>query len=155
MPTGLWQFLHLVFAVSFATAVIGAHWNALLIRRTPDWNRRVALLEANHRNTLVFGLASLLLLGVLGNLSAISLGYRMAADHWLRWSNGLWLLTLLLLLAVEIPAAARVLAEARRGADAGAAPAYDRALARWRASNGIMLLIVVGFLALMVFHWRS
>ena len=155
MPTGVWKFLHVLLSMSFAASVIGAHLNAMLLRRTTDWNRRVALLEANHRNTLVFGLGSLLLLGVLGNLSAIALGYRMSSDTWLRAVNGLWLVTLALQLALEIPAAARALAEARRGADAGAAPDYPRALARWRMSNGVLLLVLVAFVGLMVFRWKS
>jgi hypothetical protein len=155
MPTLLWKFLHVLFSVSFAASVIGAHWNALLIRRTADWNRRVALLEANHRTTLLFGLSSLLILGVLGNVTAIGLGYHMGTDRWLRWVNGLWVLTVLLLIAVEIPTTARVLAEARRGAESGAAPAYAGALARWRMSNAVLLLLTVGLLALMVFIWKD
>ena len=155
MLAGVWKFLHLLLSVTFAASVIGAHWNGILIRRSTDWNRRVALLESNHRSVLLLGLSSLLLLGVIGNLSAMSIGYRMATDTWMRWANGLWLITVAMLVAVEIPAAARALAEARRGAEAGAAPAYDRALARWRMSNGVMLLLTVAFLALMVFRWKS
>jgi hypothetical protein len=155
MPTGVWKFLHVLLSMSFAASVIGAHMNAMLLGRTADWNRRVTLLEANHHLTLILGLGSLLLLGVLGNVSAITLGYGMRTDSWLRVANGLWLATVALMLALEIPAAARALAEARRGADAGAAPDYDRALARWRMSNGMLLLVLVAFVGLMVFRWKS
>ena len=152
MPEGVWKFLHILFSVSFAASAIGSHWNAQLLRRASDWSARVALLEAIHRNGLMYGLGSLLALGVTGNLAAMAIGYRMSGG-WMRSVNGLWLLLLLALIAVEIPAAARALAEARRGAEAGAAPAYASALGRWRVSNAVQLVLVLAFLALMVFRW--
>ncbi len=155
MPPGFMLLLHLLFAFVFVGAVMSAHWNVLAARRTADWARRAALLESNVRATTMYGIASLVLLGVFGNLASVALDYRMATDSWPRVSNGLWLVLLGVALALDLPAARRLAALARAGAEGGATTGFDAALTRWRISNGLMLAFFLGFLWLMVFRWRS
>ena len=63
MP-GTWKLVHLLFTFTFVAALLSAHWNVLAARRTGDWHRRAALLEANLRVTRTFGMVSLVLLGL-------------------------------------------------------------------------------------------
>ncbi len=155
MPAGLMLYLHLVFAFVFVGAVLSAHWNALAARRTSDWARRAALLEANASVTTTFGLAALGLLGVLGNAAAVELDYRMATDAWLRWVNGSWVVLVLMAAVFDLSAARALARIARAGAAGEATTGYDAALRRWRLSNGLLLLGFLAFLGLMVFRWRS
>jgi uncharacterized membrane protein len=154
ISAGLWKFLHAFFSISYVGTVLAAHWNMLVARRTRDWGRRAGIFEAMHRTTLFFGVSSLIALGLIGNLAAARLGYRMASHLWLRWANGLWILAGLLTLLVELPAARR-LAGLAGGATGGAPPGYEAALGRWRAGNSGLLVLVVAFIWLMVFPWKS
>ena len=165
----LWRFLHLLFAFSFVGALTIAEWNARAARPTADWNRRAALWGVVRVTTQVLGLGALLLLGILGNLLAVSMGLPMGG-HWMLAVNGLWLAGILLYLLATLPparrlvsaceGAARAQAEspAREPAAGAAGPGrepdsaaeYAAALARWRIANlllsiffGLMLVLMV------------
>ncbi len=155
MPGGVVKLLHLLFAFTFFASVAGAHFNALVARRSDDAARRAALFEANRFIATRFGLTSLLLLGVLGNLVSPLLGYRMAADRWMWWVNGLWLVMVLVATTLDLPAVRKLAAASRMAADQGSSADFPRALARWRTSNALLLVLLVASIALMVFRWRS
>ncbi len=147
MPAELWKFLHHLTAFVFVGALLAAHWNVLAARRSGEPARRAVLFESNARVSTWFGLPALVLLGVFGNLAAASLGYRMRADAWLRWVNGLWVVLVLVELLVDLPATRRLAAAVGGEAERGA-------LARWRMANGLVLALFLVFLALMVYRWR-
>jgi uncharacterized membrane protein len=163
----LWRFLHLLFAFSFVGALTIAEWNARAARATADWNRRAALWGVVRVTTQVLGLGALLLLGIFGNLLAVSRGLPMGG-HWMLAANGLWLVGLLLYLLVALPTARRLVsacegtarAQAESPAHEPAAgapgpgresgPGYAATLARWRIANlllsiffGLMLVLMV------------
>ncbi len=159
MPAGISLFFHLLFAFVFVGAVLSAHWNVFAARRTTDWSRRAVLLEANARATMRFGLSSLVLLAVVGNVTAMALDHRVATSAWLWMANGLWLL-LLAAGVFDLGAARRLAAFAAATATGGPVPggapaSYEAALGRWRLSNALLLAGFLAFLALMVFRWRS
>ena len=151
MP-GTWKFVHLLFTFTFVAALLSAHWNVLAARRTDDWRRRAALLEANLRVTRTFGLVSLVLLGAFGNLVAVAVGHSMASDVWLRWANAMWVVTLALGLLFDLPATARLAMVARAGSEGGPTAEFAAAVDRWRLTNALLLLSFAGFLSLMVFR---
>jgi len=165
----LWRFLHLLFAFSFVGALTIAEWNARAARATADWNRRAALWGVVRVTTQVLGLGALLLLGILGNLLALSLGLPMGSP-WMLAVNGLWLAGILLHLLVALPTARRLVSSCEGAARAQAespahepaagaagpgrepdsATEYAAALARWRIANlllsiffGLMLVLMV------------
>jgi uncharacterized membrane protein len=167
----LWRFLHLLFAFSFVGALTIAEWNARAACATADWNRRAALWGVVRVTTQVLGLGALLLLGIFGNLLAVSKGLPMGG-HWMLAVNGLWLAGVLLHLLVALPTVRRLVSAcesaARTQADPpahepaagvagpgresgpGSAAEYTAALARWRIANlllsiffGLMLVLMV------------
>lgn len=155
IPIGLWRLLHLFFAFSFVGTLVLADWNGRAARATKDWQQRALLLDIVARASGIGGLGSLLALGLLGNLLAVGSGYRMATDTWLRAVNGVWLVTVLVMALVTLPAIMRLTALARAAATAEASPEYDRLLGRWRIGNFALSLLYLALLVLMVFRWRS
>jgi hypothetical protein len=156
MPlAGVWKFLHLFFAFSFVGSLVLADWNGRAVRATRDWAQRLLLLEILYLSSRAAGMGSLVLLGVFGNVESMSLGYRMATDGWLRWVNGLWLVAVVAMGFLNLPALSRMRQQARAAADGGAAPEFDRWMRRWRLGNMALSMLYLALLALMVFRWRS
>lgn len=150
-----WTLLHLFFAFGFVGTLVVADWNSRAARATDDWGRRAMLFDIVARSSRIAGFGSLLMLGVLGNLLATQLGYRMAADAWLRWINGLWLAAVLTMLIVCVPGARRLESIARAAAAGDAAEGYPAALARWRMGNAVLSVLYMALLAFMVFRWKG
>ena len=153
--SGLWQLLHLFFAFSFVGSLVVAEWNGRAARLSTDWGRRALLFEIVRLSSRVAGFGALFLTGVLGNLAAVSLGYRMARDHWLWAANGVWLAAILVMALVQLPNVARLAAIAQAAAQGGAAEGWERTLARWRFGNVVESILYLALLTLMVFHWRT
>ena len=151
---GLWSLLHLFFTFSFVGSLMISEWNGRAARATEDWRERALLFHIIHLASRVGGFGSLLLLGVFGNLAAMAEGYRMATDVWMRWANGMWLVTVLVAALLTLPRTARLAAIAREARDGGSADAYAPTLAQWRIGNVIMSLLYLALLGLMVFRWR-
>ena len=158
----LWRFLHLLFAFSFVGATTLAEWNTRAARATSDWNRRAALWGVVRLTTRVLGLGALVLLGILGNLLAVTLRLPMGGT-WMRAVNGLWLATVLVYLLVALPAAGRLVAisEAATGTTGAPGPSgtkpaadpardYASALGRWRLAAVALGIFYLVLLALMV-----
>ena len=156
------RYLHLLTAFVFVSAVFASHWNVLAARRATDWRSRAAHFELNVRIGRMFGLGSLVLLGILGNLLAMQLGYRMADTPSFRNANALWLLQLATYVAMELSAAAKLAAHSRAAANAatrgdgnGADPVEWRPLlGRWRIGNSTQLVLFVVQLYFMARPWR-
>jgi hypothetical protein len=154
IPVLLWRLLHIFFAFGFVGALVVSDWNSRAARSTEDWRER-ALLWGIVRRACGVGLGTLIVLGVFGNLLSSRLGYRMSADSWPRWVNGLWLASVLLQGVIVAPRAARLAGLAKAGAEGGSAEAYASVLKRWRLANLAQSIFYLALLVLMVFHWRS
>lgn len=155
MPTNLLRFVHVALACTFSAGVIGSHLSVLAARRAPTWQAKAALYGITRTCAVVFGLGSLLLLGVLGNVLALSLGYRMADTPVFRLANGLWLFAVLGSLLLEAPAAAGLVAQTRGlPSDAPEPAGHAATLARWRLGNGIVLVAWAVSLWFMTQPWR-
>jgi hypothetical protein len=151
------EYLHALFAFVFVGAVLAAHWNTLAARRSSNWAERAALLELNRRLAIVFSLPSLIGSGIVGNLLAMQLGFRMGASRPLQIVTGLWLLMLIVSLAIDVPLSARLATLARAAAkeSGGGVPAeWAGAMGRWRAGNGVQLLLFLVTLWFMVAAWK-
>jgi hypothetical protein len=154
-PVGIWKMVHLVAAFYFVGGLVVAEWNGRAMRASPDWAVRAALADVV-RNALGVGdLIALLVAGIAGNMLAVSLGYSMAGDRWLHVSNGVWVLTVVVLLALSIPATSSLAKIARRAAGAGSPDGWGSAMVRFRIGNVLLTLLWLGMLGLMVFRWRS
>jgi hypothetical protein len=154
IPVALWRLLHFFFAFGFVGTLVVCDWNSRAARVTEDWRQR-ALLWDIVRRASGMGLGSLLLLGVLGNLLSARVGYRMSADAWPRWVNGLWVISVVVQGIFLSPGAARLAGLAKAAGEGGAPEPYAGAVKRWRLTNIAQSLIYLGLLVLMVFHWRS
>ena len=154
IPVGVWRLLHLFFAFGFVGTLVVCDWNSRAARATEDWSQR-ALLWGIVRRAGGVGLGTLLALGVLGNLLSAMMGYRMSADAWPRWVNGLWLLAVVVQGVIVAPGAGRLAGLAKAAAGGGAAEGYGPALRRWRLGTLAQSLVYLALLVLMVFHWRS
>jgi len=153
--SGLWQLLHLFFAFTFVGSLVVADWNGRAARATDDWGQRAMLFQIIHLSGRVAGFGGLVLLGVFGNLLSVGRDYSMAADTWIRWVNGIWLVMLLAMAFLTLPNATRLATITRLAAGGGEPAGYAGALARWRAGNVILSVLYLTMLALMVFRWRS
>jgi hypothetical protein len=151
----VWTLLHLFFAFAFVGTLVLADWNSRAARATTDWSRRSLLFVIVGRASRVAGAGTLLLTGVAGNLLAVSLGYRMSADAWLRWVNGVWLAAAAVQFAICLPAVRRVEEIARSAAGGGEGAGWDSALRRWRLGNACLSVLYLALLVLMVFRWRG
>jgi len=147
--------LHLFFAFGFVGTLIVADWNSRAARATSDWSRRSLLFEIVGRSSRVAGAGTLLLTGILGNLLAVQLGYRMRADAWLRWVNLVWVAAMIMQFAVCLPAVRRLETLAGAAAAGGGSEGWDPALRRWRLGNAFLSVLYVSLLILMVFRWRG
>jgi hypothetical protein len=158
-PLLLLRFFHLLFAFAYVSGLALADWNSGAALRARTWRERATLLRVNFIATTVIGLGGLLLLGIAGNVLSVSLGYRMGADAWMRWVNGLWVLATVLLAAVSVPAAgtlARMATKMSEAAEGTAAPdAWAGTLTRWRIARVAQNLLFLALLVLMVFRWRG
>ncbi len=160
-PLVLIRYVHLLSAFIFVSALMAAHWNVIAARRDADWRARAALFELNQRIGRYFALAPLLALGIAGNLLAIQLGYRMADTPTFRIVNGLWMLQLVLLVAVEISSAGKLAALSRAAANATSRDDSNSAdpvewrplLGRWRLGNAAQLVLFVVLLYFMARPW--
>ena len=151
----LWLLLHLFFAFAFVGSLIVADWNRRAAMATSDWSRRAMLFGIIGRASRGAGAGPLVLTGLLGNLTAVRLGYRMRADDWLWWVNGLWLVAVLMQFAVCLPAVRRIEEVAGKAAEGGTAEGWDAALKRWRLGNAFLSLLYLALLVLMVFRWQG
>ncbi len=150
----IWGFLHLFFAFSFVGSLVVAEWNGRAARATSDWAQRALLFRIVMLSSRVAGVGGLVLLGIFGNLWSLPAGYRMATDLWPRLVNGLWLVTVVLMTFVVLPAASRLNRIAESGAAGGPTDGWDATLKRWRLGNLLLSLLYLGLLVLMVSHWR-
>jgi Na+/melibiose symporter-like transporter len=150
----LWRLLHIFFAFGFVGSLVVCDWNSRAARATEDWQQRALLWDIIRRASGV-GLGTLLVLGVMGNLLSSGLGYRMSAEAWPRWVNGLWVIGVILQGVVIAPGAARLAGLAKAAAEGGSAEAYPAAVRRWRLVNVAQSVIYMSLLVLMVFRWRS
>jgi hypothetical protein len=151
----LWRLVHLFFAFSFVGSVVVAEWNGRAARATTDWGQRAILFQVAFLAGRNYGFASLVLLGVFGNIASLGLGYSMRADNWMHWVNGLWIVTVAVMVLLVLPAAGRLAAASHAAAAGGTAEGFDSALARWRIGNVVLSLLYLALLVLMVYAWRS
>ena len=154
IPVALWRLLHLFFAFGFVGTLVVCDWNSRAARATEDWRQR-ALLWDIVRSAAGVGLGTLFALGVLGNLLSTLLGYRMSADGWPRWVNGLWLVAVIVQGVMVAPGAARLVGLAKAAAEGGPVEKYAGALRRWRLSNLAQSFLYLALLVLMAFRWKS
>jgi Na+/melibiose symporter-like transporter len=152
---GLWMLLHLFFAFSFVGSLVVAEWNGRAARMSQDWSQRALLFGIVQLSSRVAGFGALILTGLLGNLVAMRAGYRMPADVWMRWVNGLWIAAVLVMILLVLPNAGRLASISRSAAEGGSSDGFASALARWRFGNLLQSVLYLSLLALMVFHWRS
>jgi len=153
------HYLHELFAFAWFGAVFAEHWNTLQARRTKEWAARATLFDINRGLSTMIALPALLGVGILGNMFGMQLGYRMGHTPLFMVVNALWVVLLVVTLAMEMPATGALGALAHAAADAAARgghgePAgWSRELGRWRAANGLQLLIYAVMLALMIAPW--
>lgn len=145
----LWRFLHILFAFSFVGALTHAEWNGRAARATTDWGRRAALWGSVRQTSLVLGLGSLVLLGILGNVLAVARGLSMGGA-WMGQVNGLWLVGVLLFILLGLPSVQRLAAVSEEAAKGGDPKAYPATLNRYRLSYGLLGIFYMAMLALMV-----
>lgn len=150
------RFSHLLLAFVYVASLFAAHWNLLAARRTENWSERALLFEMNRRNALVFGFLPLLLIGVLGNVLAMQLGYRMATTPTFRIVNGVWLVAVLVAALLDLPATSRLAVRARAAASNGGGEPVEwkSLLGRWRLGNSLQLVLFIVLLYFMVAPWR-
>jgi hypothetical protein len=148
----VFHYLHLLFAFMWFAAVFGAHWNTMQAKRA-------TLFGVNRTLSAMVALPMLLGTGIVGNLLAMQLGYRMKDTPMFMMANGLWALLVLITLVIEIPASGALGALAHASADAAARggsgePAgWSRELGRWRMANMVQLLLYIVLLAIMAAPW--
>ncbi|HXJ69661.1 MAG TPA: hypothetical protein VNM39_12195 [Verrucomicrobiae bacterium] len=155
----LLHYLHVLFAFAWFGAVFAEHWNTLQARRSKEWARRAILFDLNRGLAAMVALPALLGVGFLGNVFAMQLGFRMLHTPLFMVVDVLWLVLVVVTLAMEMPATGALGALAHAAADAAARggegePAgWGRELGRWRAANGLQLLLYAVLLALMITPW--
>ncbi|MEO5988651.1 MAG: hypothetical protein ABIU54_11715 [Candidatus Eisenbacteria bacterium] len=151
------KYAHLLFSFVFVAALFATHWNVLAARRTQDWTVRAALFGLNQRISVMFGLGALLGLGLVGNFLAMQMGYSMKTTAVFRIVNGLWLASMTLSLAVDLPASMKLATLARSAATGpnGSDPVeWGNTLGRWRVGNAAQLLLFLSLLYFMVSPWQ-
>jgi len=155
MLTPLMEFLHLFFAFSYVGSMVVAEWNGRAARATDDWGQRAVLYENIWLSSRAIGFASLIMVGIFGNLGAHRLGYSMASDRWFQAVNGLWLLSVAGMLVLTLPHAGKLAKLSKLAAGGGEATGFASASARWRFGNVVQSLLYLTMLVLMVWHWKS
>lgn len=155
----LLHYLHVLFAFAWFGAVFAAHWNTLQARRAKDWSTRATLFDVNRGLSTMLALPALLGVGILGNVFAMQLGYHMGHTPLFMVVDALWVVLLAVTLAIEMPATgalgalAHAAAEAAARGGVGEPAGWGRELGRWRAANGLQLLLYAVLLALMITPW--
>lgn len=153
------RFFHLLFAFLYVSSLALADWNAGAARRAGTWRERATLFRTTFNATTVTGLGGLLLLGIIGNVLSVALGYHMGADAWMKWVNGLWVLAVVLMAALSVPTAgalARMSTKMSEATEGTPAPdAWAGAVARWRIARMAQNLLFLALLVLMVLRWRG
>lgn len=155
------RYLHVLLAFAWFAAVFASHWNTLQARKATDWAVRKTLFALNRGLSTMIALPALLGVGLVGNLFAMQLGYKMKDTPLFMAANGLWVALVLVTLVLEMPATGALGALAHAAADAasrggqGEPAGWQKELARWRMANGIQLLLYFVLLALMVAPWRA
>ena len=153
------HYLHELFAFAWFAAVFAECWNTLQAHHAKDWAARATLFDLNRGLSTLIALPALLGVGILGNMFAMQIGYRMAQTPLFMVVNALWVVLVVVTLAMEMPATGALGALAHAAADAAARggegePAgWGRELGRWRAANGLQLLLYAVLLALMIVPW--
>jgi hypothetical protein len=158
LPLHAVRYLHLIFAFVYVAALMASHWNTLAARRATNWAERAGLFELNRRLSLAFSLPALIGAGIVGNVLAMQLGFRMSENRGLQIVSGLWLVLVLLVLAIDVPISSRLALQARAAAGAanGGEPVeWKASLGRWRLGNGLQLLVFIVLLWFMVTAWRA
>ncbi len=158
LPHHVAEYLHLLFAFVYVAALLASHWNTLAARRTTSWAGRGGFFELNRRLSLVFSLPALIGTGIVGNVLAMQLGYRMSENRGLQIVTGLWLVLLVLVLAIDVPLSSRLALQSRAAAGAtnGGEPVdWNASLGRWRLGNGLQLVVFVTLLWFMVTTWKG
>jgi len=157
----VFRWLHIVFAFAWFAAIFAAHWNTLQARRSSAWSARATLFAVNRGLSAMIALPSLLGLGILGNLLATQMGYRMKETPLLMAANVLWLVLVAVTLAMEMPASGALGALSHAAADAearggqGEPAGWTRELGRWRTANFVQVGLFAVLLALMVAPWTT
>ena len=150
------KYLHVLLSFVFVAALFASHWNTLAARRTTDWAARASFFELNRRIGGMFGLASLLALGILGNMLAREMGFSMKTTAVFRVVNGLWLALVAMALVVDLPASAKLAVLARtaaNGTNSGEPVEWTATLSRWRLGNAAQLALFAALLYFMVSPW--
>ena len=159
------KYLHMALAFTYVGATLAAHWNTLSARRKDDWRERAALFETNRLISMAFALGALIGTGLVGNVLAMQLGFRMGSTRVLQIVNGLWVIMVLVSIVIEIPLSTRLAAVARSAAnntnrEGGAARGgqepvdWPGALGRWRIGNALQLLLFFIMLWFMASPWK-
>jgi len=153
------HYLHVLFAFAWFGAVFAEHWNTLQARRSKDWAARATLFDVNRGLSTMVALPTLLGVGILGNVFAMQLGFRMGHTPLLIVVDALWVALLVVSLAMEMPAtgalgalAHAAAAAAARGGE-GEPAGWGRELGRWRVANGLQMLLYAVLLAFMIAPW--
>jgi hypothetical protein len=155
------HYLHVLVAFAWYGAVFAEHWNGSQARRAKDWTTRATLLALNRGISTMVALPALLGVGILGNVFAMQMGYRMGHTPLFMVVNGLWVVLVVVTLAMEMPASGALAALSHAAADAStrgdhSEPAgWDRELTRWRTANAVQLLLYTVLLALMIAPWGT
>lgn len=152
----LYRLAHVLIAFVWFAAVFAAHWNAMQARRASTWAARATLFAVNRDLATRVALPMLFMVGLVGNIYAMQMGYTMKTSLSFMVANGLWAAMVLVALFVELPAAGALgaLAHAAAAANATSDPAgWDRELKRWRAANGAILLGFFLMLGVMISPW--
>ena len=90
------------------------------------------------------------MLGIFGNLTAVTEGYRMGSGLFLSLANGLWVVAVAVMAGVTLPGARRLAKLCQEAVEGNAPDGYDAALKRWRTGNGALSVLYLALLALMV-----
>lgn len=157
MPLVLVEYLHILLAFVFVASTLASNWNVLAARRAASWAERASHLELNRRLALIFGLPALIGTGILGNLYAAQLGYRMSESRPLQLVTALWLLSLIVSVVFGVRVSARLAVQARAatGGNGGEPVDWAAGLARWRVGNAVQLLLFLILLWFMVTPWKA
>ena len=98
------HYLHVLFAFAWFGAVFAEHWNTLQARRSKEWAVRATLFDLNRGLSTMVALPALIGVGLLGNVFAMQLGYRMMHTPLFVVVDALWVALLVVSLAMEMPA---------------------------------------------------
>ena len=158
LPHHAAEYAHQLLAFVYVAALMASHWNTLAARRSTSWAERGGFFELNRRLSLVFSLPALIGTGIVGNVLAMQLGYRMSENRSLQIVTGLWLVLLVLVLAIDVPISSRLAAQSRaaaRAANGGEPVDWNSSLARWRLGNGLQLAVFLVLLWFMITTWKA